>query len=86
MKPRCVLVLLLAVGWCLSCSRRDTRSADPLIDLGTHRLQVHSEGRGSPVIVLEAGLTDGIDKLQPLQYRPAKVTRVVAYDRAASPR
>jgi pimeloyl-ACP methyl ester carboxylesterase len=55
---------------------------DPMVDIGTHRLQVHSEGTGSPVIVIDPGIGDTLDKLRPLQAALSRVTRVVTYNRA----
>jgi pimeloyl-ACP methyl ester carboxylesterase len=56
--------------------------ADAMIDIGTHSLQMHREGQGTPVIVIDAGITDGIDKLRPLAARLAQTTTVVTYNRA----
>lgn len=53
-----------------------------LVDIGTHRLQMRLAGEGLPVVVLDAGITDGIERLKPLQDRLALAVRVVAYDRA----
>ena len=33
------------------------------------------EGRGTPVVVLDAGITDQMDRLRPLQQGLARVTR-----------
>ncbi len=40
-----------------------------MIDIDTHSLQIHREGKGAPAIVFDAGITDGIDKLRPLAAR-----------------
>ena len=53
-----------------------------LVDIGTHMLQMRLAGEGFPVIVLDAGITDGIERMMPLQDRLALAVRVVAYDRA----
>ncbi len=60
----------------------NARSADEMVDLGNHRLQMHREGNGTPVVVIEAGITDGIDKLEPLATRIAEKTQVITYNRA----
>jgi pimeloyl-ACP methyl ester carboxylesterase len=60
----------------------DPLPADRLVDLGTHRLQIHVEGEGAPTVVLDAGITDTLDKLRPLQALLAARTRVLAYNRA----
>lgn len=57
-------------------------SPDQMVGLGSHRLQMHVEGEGVPVIVIDAGLSDSLDKLKPLQERLARVTRVITYNRA----
>jgi pimeloyl-ACP methyl ester carboxylesterase len=56
--------------------------ADAMINVGTHRLEMHREGTGEPTIVIDAGITDGIDKLRPLSARLAQATTVVTYNRA----
>ncbi len=66
-------------------SRQPAESAQPadaMINVGTHSLQMHREGTGTPAIVIDAGITDGIDKLRPLQATLAKTTTVITYNRA----
>ena len=55
---------------------------DGMANIGTHSLQYRSEGTGFPVVVIDAGLGDQLDKLKPLQARLARVTQVVTYNRA----
>jgi pimeloyl-ACP methyl ester carboxylesterase len=43
---------------------------------------MHLEGKGAPTVVIDAGITDQLDKLRPLQGRLAQVTRVITYNRA----
>jgi pimeloyl-ACP methyl ester carboxylesterase len=43
---------------------------------------MHLEGKGTPTVVIDAGITDQLDKLRPLQARLAQVTRVITYNRA----
>lgn len=52
------------------------------VDVGGHRLFLRDAGKGSPVVVIDAGIGDGCDKVCPLQKRLARATRVIAYDRA----
>ena len=65
-----------------SCGSDMRPSADQLISIGSHRLEIHIEGQGAPVVVIDAGITDTIDKLRPLQERLAQGTPVIAYNRA----
>jgi len=65
-----------------SCGRGDSRPADQMISIGTHSLQINREGKGAPTVVIDAGITDQLDKLGPLQERIARVTQVVTYNRA----
>jgi pimeloyl-ACP methyl ester carboxylesterase len=64
---------------------RDSMTYPPpgrLVDVGGHRLHLHCQGDGSPVVVLEAG--SGNDSLSwgRLPQEIAHTTRVCAYDRA----
>jgi len=43
---------------------------------------MHREGKGAPTVVIDAGITDQLEKLRPLQERIAGVTRVITYNRA----
>ena len=79
------LALLANLAACLivaSCVREGRPSSDQIVDIGTHRLQMHLEGKGVPTVIIDAGLGDQLDKLKPLQERLARVTRVITYDRA----
>lgn len=75
----------MALAACLilvSCSGESTQPSDQMVNIGTHRLQIHREGKGTPAVVIEAGITDGIDKLRPLAARLAQSTTVITYNRA----
>ena len=66
-------------------TRRDGRVHPPpgrLVDLGSHRLHLLEEGRGSPTILLEAGLMSTVLSWSELQGALAGSFRVVSYDRA----
>ncbi len=79
------LALLANLAACLcaaSCASEGTPSPDQLINIGTHRLEMHVEGKGAPAVVIDAGISDSLDKLRPLQERLARSTRVVTYNRA----
>lgn len=56
--------------------------SDMMINIGSHRLQTHIEGNGIPIVVIDAGIGDQIEKLRPLQERIASVTQVITYNRA----
>jgi pimeloyl-ACP methyl ester carboxylesterase len=64
---------------------RDRRRYAPLgrlVDVNGHRLHIYCLGRGSPTVVLEAGLSHGALEWSPVQAEVAKFTHVCAYDRA----
>lgn len=65
-----------------SCVCESSSSSGQMISIGSHRLQIHLEGKGAPVVVIDAGITDQLDKLRPLQERIARVTHVITYNRA----
>ncbi|HEX6536453.1 MAG TPA: alpha/beta fold hydrolase [Gemmatimonadaceae bacterium] len=53
-----------------------------MVDVGGHRLRMVVAGRGTPTVVLEAGLGGGIGDWDEVLPGVARFTRVVAYDRA----
>ena len=57
-------------------------ASDQMISVGQHRLQIHLEGTGTPTVVIDAGLGEGIERWRPLQERISRVTRVITYNRA----
>jgi len=63
-------------------ARQADQPSDQMVNVGTHSLEMHREGTGAPAIVIDAGITDGIDKLRPLAARLARTTTVVTYNRA----
>src|SRR6266851_5330639 len=66
-------------------TRRDARVYPPpgrLVDVGSHRLHLLELGRGSPTILLEAGLMSTVLSWTELQRCLAESFRVVSYDRA----
>jgi len=55
----------------------------PLIDIGAGlRLAVRTEGHGRPPVVLQSGLANPLSRYDRLQERIARVTEVLAYERA----
>jgi len=80
-----VLAFLANLAACLivaSCGRESRPPSDQMVSLGSHRLEMHLEGKGAPTVVIDAGITDQLDKLRPLQNRLAQVTQVITYNRA----
>lgn len=63
-------------------ARARSTSSERMIGVGSHRFQIHLEGKGAPAVVIDAGLADPLEKLRPLQDRIALVTRVITYSRA----
>lgn len=80
-----VITLLLGALYQAAGTRRDRKRFPPpgrLIDVGGHRLHLLESGRGSPPIVLEAGLMSTVLSWGNLQRELAQSHRVVSYDRA----
>jgi pimeloyl-ACP methyl ester carboxylesterase len=80
----CTVILLGAVYQALG-TRRDRKRFPPpgrLVDLDHHRLHLLESGRGSPTIVLEAGLMSTVLSWSNLQRELTESYRVVSYDRA----
>jgi len=53
-----------------------------LVDIGGFRLNLNCSGKGSPTVILEAGLGDFMGEWSRVQPEIAKFTRVCSYDRA----
>jgi len=82
-----VILLIPLVGLLYQAlgSALDLRRYPPpgrLIDVGGHRLHIHTEGQGTPVVVLEAGIAASSVSWRLVQDRVASFTTVIAYDRA----
>lgn len=75
--------LLLAVYLIgISCEGKSPQPSDQMISIGTHRLQMRLEGKGTPTVVIDAGITDKLENWWSLQQRIAKKTRIFTYNRA----
>jgi len=75
-------VLVVACWVLASCAGGSSRASDEMVSIGSHRLQVHREGKGAPPVVIDAGIGDQLTKLRPLQERIARATHVITYNRA----
>jgi pimeloyl-ACP methyl ester carboxylesterase len=71
-----LLVVLFAVTACCA------QNIDARIDVGGRKLHLLCMGRGSPTVLLEAGMGDFSAAWMPVQRRMATNTRVCSYDRA----
>jgi len=79
---RKLAILFAACLILASCVRESSPPSDQMISIGSHRLQIHLEGKGAPTVVIDAGVTDQLDNWRPLQERIARVTQVITYNRA----
>jgi pimeloyl-ACP methyl ester carboxylesterase len=84
-----ILVSLGVVGFVYQAiATRHDRQRFPvrgqLVDVGSHRLHLNvtGENKGSPTVILEAGMASISSNWGWVQQEVAKATRVVAYDRA----
>jgi len=80
-----LLSLLVGMSYQRAGEHRDTRLHPPpgkFVNLGTHRLHLLDEGRGSPTIILEAGLMSTNLSWTDIRRKLAESYRVVSYDRA----
>ena len=75
-------LLLVACLIGLSCERENPSPTDQMISVGSHDLQIHREGKGTPTVVIEAGITDRLENWRALQERIAQVTHIITYNRA----
>ncbi len=65
-----------------SVSDGPTTVIETMVDIGGYRLRLGCAGQGTPTVVLEAGLGEGLDEWAALLPHVAAFTRVCAYDRA----
>jgi pimeloyl-ACP methyl ester carboxylesterase len=82
-----LLVVLLAAGFgyqAIAGNVDPDRYPAPgrMIDIGGRRLHLLCTGQGSPTVVLESGLGDGLGTWRDVQPGVARTTRVCSYDRA----
>ena len=73
------LGLLLVLAGCGGPAAATTTG---LVDVGGHKLFIECTGRGSPTVVLDAGLSSGGRDWRDVQPQISEFTRVCNYDRA----
>jgi len=80
-----LLLVLAGLAYQGIASARDARRyppPGPLVDVGGYRLHLNSTGEGSPVVILDAGVSDCAVGCCLVQPEVARFTRVCSYDRA----
>ena len=80
-----VVGLIVGATLQVTASRAYLRDHPPpgrMVDLGTHWLHLYCEGSGSPTVVFDSGLGDGLLSWSPIQSDVAASTRACSYDRA----
>ena len=63
-------------------STTEENAIEKMIDIGGYRLCVQCAGERTPTVVIQAGLTEGLDPWAAMLPHVAAFTRVCAYDRA----
>lgn len=93
MRVRVASSLVLALAAWVACAQANEKSteviADPvylapqrLVAIGERKLNVYCKGHGSPTVVFDSGLGDGLTVWGLVQPAVANETRACAYDRA----
>jgi pimeloyl-ACP methyl ester carboxylesterase len=77
-----LIVFLAAIAVVASCTRENSLISDRMISVGSHHLQMRILGKGTPAVVIDAGIGDQLDKLRQLQERIGQYTQVITYNRA----
>jgi pimeloyl-ACP methyl ester carboxylesterase len=60
----------------------ETQGFEKMVDIGSTQLRLSCAGCGTPTVVLDAGLGEGLETWTKVQTQVAAFTRVCAYDRA----
>jgi pimeloyl-ACP methyl ester carboxylesterase len=82
------LVILLALAGAtyqaieMRAEARRSPEAGRLVDIGGYRLKINCTGKGSPTVILEAGLGDVSIEWNRVQPEISQFSRVCSYDRA----
>jgi pimeloyl-ACP methyl ester carboxylesterase len=79
---RKLALLFVACSMLAPCVREASPPSDQLISIGSHRLQIHLEGKETPTVVIDTGIADQLDNWRALQERIARVAQVITYNRA----
>jgi pimeloyl-ACP methyl ester carboxylesterase len=53
-----------------------------MVGVGSHRLLIRREGKGTPTVVIDAGITDRLESWRTVQERIAQATHIITYNRA----
>ena len=53
-----------------------------MIDVGTHHLFIHTEGQGTPTVIIDVGVGSNSEEWRDLQGRLAETSQTCTYDRA----
>ena len=83
-----ILVILLVTAGFLyeniseTRDRRFNRMPGELVDVGGYKMHIDCTGRGTPVVILDAGLGDSYISWRKVQPQMSQLTRVCSYDRA----
>lgn len=75
------LIAVICAVVIMSCPIDAVGGEDHLVEIGTHRLHMHSDGGGTPEVVIDTGLGDLSANWRAVQVQLAKQTRVITYDR-----
>ncbi len=73
-------ILYQAIGSAMDAKRFPAPGR--LVDVGGHRLHIHTQGSGRPIVVLEAGIAASSVSWRIVQQRIAEFTTLCSYDRA----
>jgi pimeloyl-ACP methyl ester carboxylesterase len=79
---RVVLLVLCSQLLFAGCTTSSDAPLDKQLDVGTHKLHIYCQGKGSPAIVIETGSGETYESWLPLIGELAHEARVCAYDRA----
>jgi pimeloyl-ACP methyl ester carboxylesterase len=80
-----MLSLMVSTAYQKLVTTNDLKTYPPpgqLVNVGDHRLHIHCIGKGSPTVVMEAGMSGWSVDWMLVQPEIAKTTRVCTYDRA----
>jgi len=77
------VAVVLILSLCLTaCGSSSGGEMDRMVGIGTHRLHIRCAGKGNPVVVIDTGIGDTLDRWLSIQNQIAEFARVCTYDRA----